>query len=280
LLVVDARSIVACPVKNRPTKLLPAVLIVVVAVWETVSTLRAGQDVPDDAAWAEAAELVRADHHPGDLIVFAPSWIDPVGRKHLGDLISIDDAARLDAARFAILWEVSIRDARAAETSGLLPEWEKRIGGVTVRKFRQTPAVVTTDFLAQLGRARTEGRRAQGPSLELAEVGFAPHRCIQVVPQPGESVRITFPGALLGAQLVGYVGLADVFKRRDVRDPARLAVEIGGREVASATVGVDSGWVRFAATTLPGPADVTFVATAIGAKARDRLVCFAAEARR
>jgi hypothetical protein len=68
-----------------------------------------------------------------------------------------------------------------------------------------------------------------------------------------------------------------VFTRRDVRVPARLDVEIGGTVVASATAGVDDGWVRFSAPTTPGTADVTFIASA---DAQNRLICFAAEARR
>ena len=260
--------------------LLPAIALVAIATWETCATLRADSDVPDDAAWRRAAAVVRERRAPGDLIVFAPSWIDPVGRMHLGDLIPVADAARMDAARYGTIWELSIRDERAPETAGLTPTFTADADGVTVRRFQRTPATVVTDFLAAFPTARTDGRRAGGPTVVLAEVGFAPHRCIQVEPEPGGTVRITFPAIPLGTELVGYVGLADVFTRRDVRDPGELAVEIGGRVVAKTRVGVDAGWVRFAAKTSPGPTDVTFAATAVGKKARDRLICFAAEARR
>ncbi len=88
------------------------------------------------------------------------------------------------------------------------------------------------------------------------------------------------PAVALGSQLVGYVGLADVFTRRDVRAPGELAVEIDGTRVVTKRVGVDDGWVRWTVSTTPGPHAVAFVATAIGPKAKDRLICFAAEARR
>ena len=87
---------------------------------------------------------------------------------------------------------------------------------------------------------------------------------------------MTFPQLVLGKELVGYVGLADVFTRRDIRAPGKLAVEIGGKQVASVSAGVDDGWVRFSAPTTPGPADVTFIASAT---ANQRLICFAAETR-
>jgi hypothetical protein len=263
-------------VRLRPwLRIVPAIALVVIAAWESCATVTAGDGVPGDAAWARAAQRVRARFAPGDLIVFAPRWIDPVGRLHLGDLIPVGDAARMDAARYATIWELSIRDARAPETAGLATTDVEDAGGVVVRRFTRTPAVVVTDFVAAAATARTD--RGAVPRAVLAEVGFEPHRCLQVVPAPGTAVRITFPQAALGGELVGYVGLADVFKRRDIRAPADLDVEIDGKPVATTRFGVDDGWVRFAAPTTAGAHDVTFVARAT---TRDRLICFAAEARR
>jgi hypothetical protein len=198
-----------------------------------------------------------------------------VGRLHLGDLIPVDMAARMDAARYGTIWELSIRGAHAPETAGLTPVDSFERDGLTIRRFERTPVTVVSDVRDQLATVRVEG--GGRPSLELAEVGFAPHRCLQITPSPGKPVRITFPQLALGGKLVGYVGLADVFTRRDIRAPGSLAVEIGGRVVASATAGVDDGWVRFEATTTPGTADVTFIASAA---APQRLICFAAEARK
>jgi hypothetical protein len=242
---------------------IPAVLLVLVSLWEVVATRVDATSVPGDDAWARAAQIVHAQHQAGDLIVFAPDWVDPVGRLHLGDLMPIEMAARMDAARYGRIWELSIRGARAPETAGLKPVFEEDVGGVIVRRFERTPAVVLSDILAS------------GQPVTLAEVGFEPHLCIQLVPSPGHPQRITIP-MQLGSKLVGYAGLADVFTRRDIRAPGSLAVEIGGTQVAAVHPGVDDGWVRFEAATTPGQADVTFVASA---DAPQRLICFAAEAR-
>ena len=248
-----------------------------VAIWEVVCVARAGGDVPGDEAWQRASAAVRQRFEPGDLIVFAPAWNEPVGRKHLGDLITVDTAARMDAARFATIWELSIRGARAPETRGLSAVSSESFGGLRVNEYRREPAMVVTDFVAALSRAT----QRSGASVQLEEVGFEPHRCIKVVPRPDQTVHITFAHEQLGTQLVGYVGLADVFKRRDVRDPGRLEVSIDGVGVASVEFGVDDGWVRFEAATTPGTdATVDFAATAVGPEATDRLICFAAEARR
>lgn len=268
------------PAVTRAARLAPALALVAVAMWSTCRVLGAGAGVPDDAAWKQAAARVRADHRPGELIVFAPRWIDPVGRLHLGDLISIDMAGRLDAARYGVIWELSIRGARAPETAGRTPTATASFGGVTVRRFEQAAAEVLTDFAPAVRTATVGGAPARGPDHVLAEVGFAPHRCAQIVPPSGGSVTLTYANVALGSSLAIGAGLADVFTRRDVRAPASLAVAIDGREVASLRFGVDDGWVTRTVATTPGTATVTFTATAIGKKSPNRLVCFAAEARR
>lgn len=272
------------PGQRRPWQLLfcllPVLLLVLVALWEIRASLRPGHDVPGPAAWQRAGQAVRERFQPGDLIVFAPAWIDPVGRMHLGDLMTIDMAARMDDARYGTMWELSIRGASAPESRGREVAWTGRFGELRVRKLVAEPATVVTDFLAELDRARVEGKAVGKPELVLAEVGFAPHRCVQVEPRSGETVRIIYPNVTLGSTLVGHVGLADVFTRRDVRDPGRLEVFINGQRVTMAQPGVDDGWVRFAAETRPGPgAEVVFAATAVGPRATKRLICFAAEAR-
>lgn len=258
---------------------IPALLLAALAIWEIVATARAPHQVPGDAAWAEASAAVRERFAPGELIVFAPRWVDPVGRLHLGDLIPIEAAARMDAARFAVIWELSIRGARAPETAGLRPTWQAGFGGVTVRRFEQAPAVVVADLVALTPAIRARGERAGGPTVVLAEVGFAPHRCVQIEPAPGQAVTLDYGQVTLGSRLVGAVGLADVFTRRDVRHPGRLELRLDGAAVATVTVGVDDGWRRFEVATTPGPHLLEVIATAVGARARDRLICFAAEAR-
>ncbi len=259
--------------------LAPALALVVVAAWSTCRTVGAGAGVPGDAAWARAAALVRAEHAPGDLIVFAPRWNEPVGRLHLGDLIPVATAGRLDGERYGRIWELSIRGARAPETRGLAPAWSRTVGGIAVRRFERAPAEVVTDVLA-LPPPTVTGLAARGPALVLAEVGFEPHRCWQVVPSVGQTVTLRWEGVAVGRELVIGVGLADVFTRRDVRAPVELVVDVGGREVARVRAGVDDGWVRTRVATEPGTAALTVTAAAIGEGARDRLVCFAIEARR
>jgi hypothetical protein len=258
----------------------PALAIALIAVWEIAAAARAGHDVPGPDDWQAAAAELRRHHQPDELIVVAPRWLDPTLRLHLGDRIPIEMAARMDAAGYGTIWELSARGERAPEAAGLRPEQSWRFGALTLRRYRQQPARAVYDFAAHLADAEVGGAVARRPQVVLEEVGFAPRRCIRVVPRPDGTASITYRGVTLGRRLVGYVGLADVFTRRDVRAPGRLEVSVDGAEVATVTAGVDDGWVRFEAVTEPrAGAQVSFAATAVGAGARDRLICFAAEAR-
>jgi len=139
--------------ESRPTRigtLVAAVALVAVALWEIVASVRAARAAPDDDAWREAAQVVRAEHRPGDLIVFAPAWADPIGRLHLGDLIPVEMAARNHAATYGRIWEVAIRGARAPEVAGLTPVLEQQRGGVVVRRYEREPAVVVADVRDRL----------------------------------------------------------------------------------------------------------------------------------
>lgn len=257
-----------------------ALLLVIIAVWAAVATGRDARSAPSDEAWAEAAALVRQELRPGDLITFAPEWIDPVGRLHLGDRISLDDAARLDAASYPRVWVLAIRGASSPEVAGETPAWERQLGGLTVRRYERTPAVVLADAVSALPTAELGGAPARPIAATLAEIGFTPRRCVLAAPTAGGKLTLRFPRFPLGRRLVGAVGVADVFTRRDVREPGFLEVQLDGKRVAAARVGVDDGWVRLAADTAPGAAELTVIASAPSPRARDRLLCFQLESRR
>jgi hypothetical protein len=256
---------------------IPALLLVVVAVWEIVATRSQAASVPGDPAWDRAAQIVRARHQLGDLIVFAPGWADPIGRLHLGDLIPLEMAGRMDAARYARIWELSIRGATSPDVAGLAAVEETVVDGVTVRRFERAPAIVLAD-LRDL-RPTVVGGTAR---VDLVEVAFEPHRCV-VVPVPnGTPVSVTYANVALGSELVGYVGIADVFTRRESREPVELAVEVstGHFEPTVATAPIDR-WVPFRVATTPGPAHVRITLQWTSPKpGGSKQVCFAAEARR
>ena len=69
---------------------------------------------------------------------------------------------------------------------------------------------------------------------------------------------------MLGREIVAYVGLADVFTRRDIRYPGEFEILVDGRSAIIAKVTVDNGWQRVVASTSPGRASVEFRFRALG----------------
>lgn len=257
----------------------------VVCAWVSTAVIsHAGRSAPVAENWSEAADYLRthrgsSDGDSSDLIVFAPRWVDPIGRQYFGDQMDIAMAARMDAARYARIWEVSLPGARASETRGLKLESTKEFGPLRLREYLQTPALVAYDFTADWKAAVVSGQMQGRPNLGLQEVGFEAHRCIKVVPKPDKTASMRFESVTLGSELVAYVGLADVFTRRDVRAPGRLEILVNGSMVSTSKVTNNNGWQRVAVDTQPGQATVEFRMTAVGKDARDRRICFAAEAR-
>jgi hypothetical protein len=248
----------------------PAVLLVGVAIWEIVATRAQATAVPGDDDWARAAAIVRREYQPGDLIVFAPPWADPIGRLHLGDLIPLETAGRMDADRYGRIWELSIRGAVAREVIGIEPPVAHHAGPVEVKRFERAPVEVVAELT-----------NAPGAKVDLVEVAFEPHRCV-VLSVPPLGMRWVYKDMPLGRELVGYLGIPDIFTRRDERTPVRLEVEVAGTRKTEVVAPIDR-WVSFRAPTTPGSGDVALTVWWDGEpnpEAPPKKVCIQAEARR
>lgn len=250
-----------------------------ISMWRLQRAEPAGDD-----AWLAMADVVAAAWQPGDVVLAAPAWMSPLARQHIAAMGDVDAATKMDLAAVPrVLVITPTRDEALArpllEANGFrarLPAQTQAIGGLTLARFEQAPVAVIDSLLAHQPTIIAEVG-------EVAQAGYAPRRCVMLVPPPGGQSEIMVE-MTLGGTLVGYVGLADVFTRRDVRTPGRLRVELvagdGARTVlAEQVVGVDDGWVRFAATTQPGVARLAFIANSPAREGRDRRVCFVAEAR-
>ncbi len=267
------------------TCVLPAMFLIVIAVWETIFTLVGGRGVSAED-WQPVSRLVRKQSQLGDRILFHPQWLAPVGRQYLGDRMPLEVISRMDNARFRTIWVVAIAGTRHPDTEALRVAGQWDMGALSVARYDQTPIRLVTDFVEEFadGAAVVKGDFARAPSVELEEVGFALRKCIRAIPNANGSVSIQFNDVALGKELVGYVGLADVFTRRDVREPGQLLVSVKGEESPGQVrivAGNDDGWMRFSLTTAPAShSTVVFTAESPGVDARDRRICFAAEARR
>lgn len=163
-------------------------------------------DVVSDADWLAARDAVRADVKPDDLVIFAPFWVDPIGREHFGDsLAGLEREARPDETRFTRAFEVSIRGAHRTELEGWKKLSTKQLGKVTVALYENpSPVKVLTDVLERVA--------PDGMSVSQVQSGAEVPCAWQRGPgQPG-GLGVPQGPAVPGARFVcsggAYVGLA------------------------------------------------------------------------
>lgn len=153
-------------------------LVLPLALVELVGSLVVRARVPAEGEWQEAAAHVAAELGPGDAVVAAPRWVDPLVREALGEVLG----DRFDAALAAPpglegrtrLFVISARGhdafaestsdaaarARAIVEAGTLEEL-RYFGRVRVQRYRLEEPPIRYDFVAHLGDATvTMGERA------------------------------------------------------------------------------------------------------------------------
>jgi hypothetical protein len=278
-----------------------AAALALLALVETAQALIAPLRAPRDSDWTAAAAVVREGFRAGDLIVAAPPWADPVMRMHLGDLLPVAAAARLDDARFARVWEVSQRGARAPEGAGRTVALDRGVGALTVRRLERPAAEITYDFLErwqdavvtrwdpvahvgspcpwQTDRFSCPGT---GNSVQrvLVEVDNRIRRALLAPPLRGAVVGVEFQAVTLGRELVVAVGLHDTWARKS---PGTVTFEIwiAGQPTRATVVSNRSTWEPLHIDTSSRAGQVVPVRFHISSPRPDaRLLAFAAEARR
>lgn len=246
------------------------VAVPILAVVETVSALLGPLRAPADADWQATSTRVRKDWKPGDFLVAAPAWSDPVMRLHFGDLMTLEQIARLDLARFGRIWEISQRDGRDDDVRrGRTMGTEFRSGALTVRRWDRPPATLVTDFVAVWASARVSRVRAAGPAVpcqpspdrvscpgagfesmqpKYLEMDYHMRRSLHFQPTlipgaPAAHVAVEYPGARLGRELVVGAGLANAWWREVSDGTVLLKVSIDGVPLGQIESQNRSGWM-------------------------------------
>jgi hypothetical protein len=240
-----------------------AAAIGVLAIVETTVALVAPSRAPKDADWEAAAREIRAAFAPGDLIVAAPAWADPIMRVHVGDLVPLPVAARFDDARFGRVWEIGQRGAHAPEAARGTVALEKQLGALTLRRIDRQPAVIVHDFLDHWKEAHVSRRSAGRPEvdcpwygdrfqcpdisfnfvrLQTVEVDTTIHRGLLAQPVGNATVVIDYFAVPLGTELVVATGLHDVWARKAGHGVVDLRVVVAGTPQAAVEATNDAGW--------------------------------------
>lgn len=238
-----------------------AALVLLLALAESVNAVVAPMRAPTERDWSAAAEAVRAAIHPGDLIVAAPGWADPIMRSKLGDLVPLAVAGRMDAARFGRIWEISQRGAQSPETLGAKAATSSKHGRLTVTLWQKPSAPVTFDFvsawrkasLSQVAPTGAElpcaptGERLQCPQggvlkPELVEVDTTLRNALGIDPVERATLALDYSEVPLGRELAVAAGLHNVWLRKSGDGKVRVRVLLDGSEQGVVEATSASGW--------------------------------------
>ena len=224
---------------------------------------------PTDADWAAAAAAVRAGFRPGDLIVAAPAWADPILRVQLGR----PDPARGRGAdgRRSLRARLGGEPARRAQrrgASGATSRDRRRFGRLRVRLHRApagraSPTTSSRRWADARVSRRDAGRRractwrrshrlsgaGQQPASQLARSTRSCGRRCSPSRSPGAAVVIEFPAVPLGRALVIATGLHDTWMRKAARGTVEARLTVGDQTTEPPVTSDDSGWTRDAAST-------------------------------
>jgi hypothetical protein len=286
--------------RGSPRALWLALGLVALGLGDCARVVLGAQLAPRERDWDAASQAVRRSFRPGDLIVAAPRWSDPIVRLRLGDLIPLEAATRADADRYATVWEISTRGATAPEAAPPARCETVAQGRVRVRRCEKPAATVRLDLADQLlhgaratvvhaGREQTcsyESGRLACPGTSIApiigEIDYEPRRCMLAPPptSPGDLLRIEWHDVPLGRTLVGYAGIHSFYARKAAAGAVELRLSVGGRERARLVHHNDDGWQRFEVPTADATGQHAAVALEItSAQPLERKLCFALEAR-
>jgi hypothetical protein len=135
---------------------------------------------PNADEWGAVRPLVASLHKPGDPVVVAPYWAEPMARLAFGDqLMPIREVARPDVSRYNEALEVSILGRRAPELEGWKVAREERQGKFTLRTVQNpTPVQVTFDFTDHI-EPSAAAVRVEKPGLPSVDCSFNPNAIVE-----------------------------------------------------------------------------------------------------
>jgi hypothetical protein len=179
----------------------------IVGVLELCAHVAQTRGAVSENDWIAARDAVKSQAQPSDLVVFAPRWTDPVGRRYFGpELATFEREARPDESRFPRAVEVSIRGMHAPELAGWKKLDEKRVGAITITTLANPqPAALKDDLLAHVAPDKMQVVRTDGGGREL-ECGW-----VQGPPQTGNlGFGPGVPGNRFNCPISGFVGISVV----------------------------------------------------------------------
>jgi hypothetical protein len=259
-------------------------LVLTVPALELIAHALIVTHVPADDDYQAAAEFIRSQFAPRDLITAAPGYIDPLLRLHLGDRISPAMAGRSDDAAYERIWVVSARGALPKDAPKGKPELEQAFGRLRVLRWKLGKSRLLMDFVQNLPAAEVSmlrngselrcprrtgglprggglGRPVLMPiaerfecdarqpwlfvgSIVMEDLSNAPRFCVWQHPQGDDPIRVRFDDVPLGDELVFYGGVYYEHERMREGGPIEVDISIDGQRRGGMTHHDGDGWRR------------------------------------
>jgi hypothetical protein len=266
--------------------------------------------VPSDGNYKQAADYVRSQLKPKDLIVAAPGWTDPLVRAQLGDRIDLAMAGRSDNAAYERMWALTIRGARPADAPPGAALETRDFGPVRVQRWALPRASVTFDFTAHarqgevsvgerackwqklrpargggLGygvlppveRFQCDGRGPWVAPVVMEDLALAPHHCIFQPAGVGTPTRFVLRNVELREHLSFYGGVNYEHERMREGPPIFATVFVDGKPIGRMEHRDGDGWERLLLPTRPGRAEVAV--EVVSSTKKQRSFCWAGSVR-
>jgi hypothetical protein len=270
--------------------------------------------VAPERDWKAARDYVATQAKEEDLVAFAPTWADPIGRLYFGAAIAtLEREARADEQRFPRAFEVAIRGAHLAGLRGWRRRDERRFGAVTVTTWENpAPMPVLDDLVSAVDpqhmrvsfgdrdcpfvHSQTQsGGLGFGPAIPgdrfactggafvgvsiVADLDYIARRCIYAPPSGGGALRLRFLGVKFGRELYGHHALYVEAERSKQGAPVTITFSVGTSIVGSVVHRDGEGWKPFELDTAEianKQDDLTAEITSSGDR---RMYCFEAATR-
>lgn len=283
-----------------------------IGVAELLAHVRQTHEVTSDDDWRAAHDGVAKTIQPDDLLIFAPKWVEPVGRQWMGsDLATMGRMTFADTSRYKRAVEVSIRGKHREELEGWKSAKTDRYGNIDVTVFENPNYKAVIDDPLDLQRMHVS--YTQGGSFErdcplehtapqtagtyfppglpipgdrfncgnalvaigvLSALDYSARRCVIAAPGQGMKIKVRFSNVKIGKVLHGNHGLYAEAERNKTGAPVTINFDVGGKPIGRAMHKDGDGWSYFELPTNDLAGQTADVVAEISSSGGDRSYCF------
>jgi hypothetical protein len=283
-----------------------------IGVAELLAHVRQTHEVTIDDDWRAARDGVSKTIQPDDLLIFAPKWVEPLGRRWMqSDIATMSRMTFADTSRYKRAVEVSIRGKHREELEGWKSAKTDHYGNIDVTVYENPKASPVVDDPLDVTRMRvsfTQGGSAERdcpfertapqtagtyypPGLPipgerfncgnalvavgiLSALDYSARRCVIASPGQGMRLRVRFSNVKIGKALHGNHGIYAESERNKTGAPVTIDLSIGGKPIGRATHKDGDGWGYFEIPTTDMAGQTADVLAEISSSGSDRSYCF------